>query len=110
MRKIALFIVSASIGLMVHEGSGEGIKLAPAGANAQGNLSCSELLSRWKKTNQKQKYAAFAKGRALTITGMMGCGYSFKQKSQAVADALAMKYCRENARNPDGCYISDRTK
>ena len=56
------------------------------------------------------KYAAFARGRAFTITGMKGCGWAHGKKTQAEADRVAMERCRERARNPDKCYIALRYK
>ncbi|CTQ54177.1 hypothetical protein LP7551_02709 [Roseibium album] len=54
------------------------------------------------------KYAAFAKGKAFTITGMKGCGWSHGQKTQAQADRKAIASCRKAAKNPDKCYIALR--
>lgn len=71
---------------------------------------CSMALKRFRKELQQQKYAAFARGRAFTITGMRGCGYAWNRKSQAQADQAALRNCRKKARNPDKCYVSDRTK
>lgn len=82
----------------------------PAIAATEPAFGCSASYQDWKKKRQHQRYAAFAKGKAFTITGMMGCGYSWGQKTQAQADAIAIRFCREKARNPDQCYISDRTK
>jgi hypothetical protein len=71
-------------------------------------FGCSVTLKKFRNEKNKKKYAAFAKGKAFTITGMMGCGYSWGQKSQAEADALALSNCRKRARNPEKCFISDR--
>jgi hypothetical protein len=71
---------------------------------------CSMALKRFRKELQQQNYAAFARGRAFSITGMRGCGYAWNKKSQAQADQTALRNCRKKARNPDKCYVSDRTK
>jgi hypothetical protein len=81
----------------------------PAGA-AEPVFDCSEKLARFKADYQSRAYAAFARGRANTITGMRGCGLAWNQESQHAADALAMSLCRQRARDPDRCYISDRTR
>ncbi|MEP3048328.1 MAG: hypothetical protein ABJL55_23440 [Roseibium sp.] len=105
---IAIFVVNLSYD------SSKG--LAFISAEAEGNpvefknFGCSELLSKFKKEYRKIKYAAFAKGRAFTITGMLGCGAVWNRKTQASADKAAMDSCRKKARNPDKCYISHRTK
>ena len=72
-------------------------------------FSCTFNLKRFRMKHQHVKYSAFARGRAFTITGMKGCGMSVGQRSQAIADKLALKKCRKVARNPDKCYVSDRT-
>jgi hypothetical protein len=79
-------------------------------ANAESLFGCTSALHKWKKDYQKLKYSSFARGRAFTITGMLGCGYSYGQKTQEIANDLAMGHCRKNARNPNKCYISDITK
>ena len=73
------------------------------------HYSCTFDLKRFRMKHQQVKYSAFARGRAFTITGMKGCGMSVGQRSQAIAGKLALKKCREVARNPDKCYVSDRT-
>ncbi|WP_428640937.1 hypothetical protein [Roseibium sp.] len=74
---------------------------------------CTEVFNAFKSAinapdKHLMKYAAFAKGRAFTITGMKGCGWAHGKKTQAEADRIAMADCRKNARNPDKCYIALR--
>ncbi len=104
----ASLIVICFFGLLL-----EGLVPSAAYANSRVevvNFGCTGLLMKFKKEHQTKKYAAFAKGRAFTITGMLGCGASWNKKSQAHADKDAMDRCRKRARNPDKCYISHRTK
>lgn len=56
------------------------------------------------------KYAAFAKGSGFSLTGMKGCGWANGKKTQAEADRIAMKMCREDAKDPDKCHIALRYK
>ncbi|WP_422377253.1 hypothetical protein [Roseibium sp.] len=85
-------------------------------ANAKDNkFLCSEVFRSFKSAinahdKHLMKYAAFAKGRAFTITGMKGCGWAHGKKTQAEADRVAMKNCRKSAKNPDKCYIALRYK
>lgn len=91
-----------------------GVSLHEASARDDKYL-CSEVFRSFKSAinahdKHLMKYAAFAKGRAFTITGMKGCGWAHGEKTQAKADRLAMKNCRANAKNPDKCYIALRYK
>jgi hypothetical protein len=83
---------------------------AQVASTVEEHYGCTYMLREFKKKYQEKKYAAFAKGRAFSITGMVGCGSAWNQSSQAKADKVAMVNCRKQARNPDKCYISHRTK
>ncbi|MTH97684.1 hypothetical protein [Roseibium sp. RKSG952] len=74
------------------------------------HYGCTYMLKEWRAEHQQKTYSAFARGRALSITGMAGCGAAWNKKTQAEADRIAMENCRKAARNPDRCYISDRTQ
>lgn len=74
-----------------------------------GTYGCTNALKRWGKEASHIKFAAFAKRRAFTVTGMRGCGFSWGQKSQSEADAVALRNCQKNTDSPDKCYISHRT-
>lgn len=70
---------------------------------------CTFSLKRFRMKYKQVKYSAFAKGRAFSITGMRGCGWSVGERTQARADKVAMDKCRKNARNPDRCEVTERT-
>ncbi|KZM48128.1 hypothetical protein [Labrenzia sp. OB1] len=90
--------------------------LQPGAATAQtSTYGCTEVFNAFRSAinahdKHLMKYAAFARGRAFTITGMKGCGWAHGKKSQAEADRVAMENCRKDAKNPDKCYIALRYK
>lgn len=110
---LAAFVAFLALGGIAPDGR---FQLSPPAARAEVKLNqyeyygCTYRLHQFRRDLQTKKYAAFAKGRAFTITGMMGCGMAWGQKSQTIADKVAMGHCRKSAKHPDKCYISDRTK
>jgi len=83
----------------------------PFQANTKTLYGCSSALQKFR--NDREKYTgyghiAFAKGPALTETGMRGCGWSSFHKTQAQADAEALAQCRKGAANPSRCVIIER--
>lgn len=109
----ALFLVALSVsGPATVNGPMLSMSSANAGValNQRDYYGCTFRLQEFRKEHQQKKYAAFARGRAFSITGMRGCGWAFGERSQDIADRIAMKMCRKNAKNPDKCYVSDRTK
>ena len=110
---LAAFAAFLALGDISPDG---GFQLSPPSAQAKVKLNqyeyygCTYRLHHFRRELQTKKYAAFAKGRAFTITGMMGCGMAWNEKSQAAADKVAIAKCRKVAKNPDKCYVSDRTK
>ncbi|MCA1244914.1 hypothetical protein LC092_20920 [Stappia stellulata] len=109
----ALFLVALSVsGPATVNGPMLSMSSANAGValNQRDYYGCTFRLQEFRKEHQQKKYAAFARGRAFSITGMRGCGWTSNQRTQAIADRVAMEKCRKNAKNPDKCYVSDRTK
>jgi hypothetical protein len=72
---------------------------------------CSSALAKFRNDRSKYSrygYIAFAKGPALTETGMRGCGWAAFKKTQAEADSAAMAGCVKSAENPTRCVIIER--
>jgi hypothetical protein len=108
-----LFLVALSVsGPATIDGPLLSLSSADAGValNQRDYYGCTFSLQKFRKELQQKKYAAFARGRAFSITGMRGCGWTSNQRTQAIADRIAMEKCRKAAKNPDKCYVSDRTK
>lgn len=72
--------------------------------------SCTYKLQFFRQHIQRHRpYAAFARGRAPTSTGMQGCGTTWGHPTQRAADKAAMSACRKGAKYPDRCFVSDRS-
>ena len=100
-----LFILSVLFGMSIN-GADRALALEPfENQFIDQYFGCSATLRELRKRKNELKYLAFAKRRALSITGMRGCGYAWNQVNQKVADEKALANCREREKRPGQCVL-----